>query len=292
MSIEITSPGVYDLPAEVYHRDPVPGGSLSQSGAKLLLPPSCPALYAYEQEHGRPGRRLSRHDAAPLRIGGAAHRLVLGAGAEIERVEADSWRTKAAQATGDAAEAAGRIPLLTAEHDQVLAMAAAVEQHPIAGPLFRPGSGRPEQSLFWRDQAHPDVWRRARPDWLPHPGSGRMILPEYKTAKSAARDAVERAIWDHGYHIQDAWYCDAVLALQLAGEVAFVLVVQEKTPPYLVHVVEPDAPAVRVGRLQARMAIDVYRQCRRTGRWPGYAEDVTLVSLPPWAQRQFTEETW
>jgi hypothetical protein len=41
----ITQPGVYDLPADVYHADPVPpelGGSLSSSGAKLLLPRPAP----------------------------------------------------------------------------------------------------------------------------------------------------------------------------------------------------------------------------------------------------------
>ena len=44
--------GVYDLPAAAYHRDPVEGGSLSASGAKKLMPPSCPALF----KAWRPGR--------------------------------------------------------------------------------------------------------------------------------------------------------------------------------------------------------------------------------------------
>lgn len=41
----ITEPGVYDLPAEVYHADPVEGGSLSSTGARKLLPPSCPGWH-------------------------------------------------------------------------------------------------------------------------------------------------------------------------------------------------------------------------------------------------------
>jgi hypothetical protein len=47
----ITEPGVYDIAEDHYHADPVPGGSLSNSGAKKLLPPSCPAKFAYEREH-------------------------------------------------------------------------------------------------------------------------------------------------------------------------------------------------------------------------------------------------
>jgi len=35
--IQVTAPGVYDIPAEAYHADPVPGGSLSASGARDLL---------------------------------------------------------------------------------------------------------------------------------------------------------------------------------------------------------------------------------------------------------------
>jgi len=34
---EVTEPGVYDIPEDAYHRDPVKGGSLSYSGAKKLL---------------------------------------------------------------------------------------------------------------------------------------------------------------------------------------------------------------------------------------------------------------
>jgi hypothetical protein len=74
----ITQPGVYDLPADVYHADPVPaelGGSLSSSGAKLLLPPSCPAIYQWARTHP------TYSDA--FDFGHAAHKKVLGAGAEI-----------------------------------------------------------------------------------------------------------------------------------------------------------------------------------------------------------------
>lgn len=284
--VRITEPGVYDIPPEVYHADPVPGGSLSHSGARLLIPPSCPAKYAHQLEHGEGHRR-------EWDLGHAAHRLVLGAGQELVRVEADGWRTNDAKAARAEAYEAGRVPLLAHEHDQVQEMAAAVHAHPVAGQLFRAGAGAPERSLFWRDPVYPyEVIRRARLDWLPVGGRGRMILPEYKTAKSAEPSAIERAMWDHGYHIQAGWYADGVTALDLARDAVLILVVQEKDPPYLVETFEPDAPSLRVGRMQTRQAIDIYRECRRTGRWPGYTDDVTLISLPPWAQRQFTEETW
>lgn len=284
-AVQVIEPGVYQLPPAVYHADPVPDGSLSHSGARLLLPPSCPALYSYRREH--PPEPTREFD-----LGHAAHRVLLGAGNELQVIDAPNYLTKAAKEAKQAAYAADRIPVLQHQYEQVLEMAAAVHAHPHAGLLFR--GGQPEQALFWRDRTYPDVWRRALLDYLPEPppAGRRMLIPEYKTAKSAEQSAIERAMWDYGYHIQAGWYPDAVTTLGLAERAVLVLVVQEKTPPYLVTVAEPDAPSVRVGRLQAREAIEVYRQCRASGRWPGYADDVTLVSLPPWAQRQFTEETW
>ena len=63
---------------------------------------------------------------------------VLGAGAEIAEIKARNWQTKAAQNDRDAARAEGFLPLLTHEHEQVKAMAAALRRHPVASALFNP----------------------------------------------------------------------------------------------------------------------------------------------------------
>lgn len=281
----VTEPDLYEMDADTYHADPVPGGSLSSSGARLLLPPNCPARYAYERSH----------QAAPKReydLGHAAHKLVLGAGPDLVVIDADSYRTKSAREAQTAAHAAGKVPLLSAEHDQVQAMAAAIRAHPIASRLFNPAGGTPEQSLFWVDDES-GVWRRARLDWLPDPARpGRMIVADYKTTGSAAPDAVSRTVHSYGYHLQAAWYLDAVTALGLAPDPAFVLVFQEKTPPYLVLVAEPDAAALHIGRHLNRQALEIYAECQATGHWPGYSNEVELLSLPPWAARRHPEEPW
>ena len=58
--ISADEPGVYDLPAEQYHRDPVEGGSLSASGAA--------------SPHARPAAKPTPrpHAAAPNRKDQAA----------------------------------------------------------------------------------------------------------------------------------------------------------------------------------------------------------------------------
>lgn len=284
--IVITEPGMYpDLDEKTYHRDPVPGGSLSVSGAKKLLAPSCPARYRYDADH--PVHKPE------FDFGQAAHLKVLGRGGVLDVIDAPDYKTKAARESRDAAYAGGRIPILVGELVQVEAMADAIREHPIASILLDPACGAPEQSGFWFDDEF-GVWRRVRFDWLPHPSSnGRLILTDYKSAASAEPSAFGRAAANFGYHMQDDWYRDGARALGLGGDdTALVFVVQEKTPPYLVTVCELDEEAREIGRARNRRALEIYRDCAATRLWPGYSQAIETVSLPRWAHYQHIQEEW
>lgn len=278
----ITEPGVYDLADAEYHADPVPGGSLSSTGVRKLLPPSCPALFRHWADHGSAPK-------AEFDFGHAAHRLVLGTGPEIVVVDAKDWRTKAAQEQRDAAYAANAAPVLRAEYDDAQAMAAALRAHPVARLLFDSDTGVSEQAMFWVDGPS-GIWCRSLPDRRLDQRGGRLILVDYKTTNSAAPDAISKAVYNHGYHQQAAWYLDAVPALGLAGDAAFLFAFQEKTAPYLVHVIELDAVALRIGRELNRRAIEVYALCTAAGTWPGYSTDIDLIALPGWAEHRHSEE--
>ncbi|POG47131.1 hypothetical protein BV881_12395 [Streptomyces sp. ZL-24] len=274
------APGLYpNLPIETYHGDRT---SLSSSGARSLLAPSCPARFRYEQDNPRPRK-------AVFDFGNAAHRVVLGDGPELVAIEAPDWRSKAAREERIKVEAAGGVALLAAEYDQVQAMADAIRRHPVASALFAPGSGRPEVSVFWEDRPT-GVRRRARFDWLPNPGPGRLIIPDYKTCRSAEPSALAKAVHEYGYHQQADWYRAAARAVDLGGEdTAFVFVCQEKTAPYLVTVFEPDMTALRIGAAKNRRAIETYARCVETGHWPGYTDEIAYLSLPVWAEIRDTE---
>jgi hypothetical protein len=168
----VDRPGVYDMDEVTYFSDPVPVGSLSASGAKLLLPPSCPALFRHAADNPPKAKR-------EFDIGHAAHKYVLGVGTELVSVEANDWRTTKAKEAAKAARAEGKIPLLAREVAQVKAMAAALRRNPYAAALLNPERGKPEQSIFWFDETF-GIWRRARLDWLPDVGRGRFIVPDYK----------------------------------------------------------------------------------------------------------------
>jgi hypothetical protein len=284
-TVVVDEPGVYDISVEDYFADPVPGGSISSSGARKLLPPSCPAKYRWEQDH--PGPTSKRH----FDLGHAAHMLVLGAGPELVVIDADNYRTKTAQTAQTEAHAEGAVPLLVHEHDQVQAMSAAIRRHPIAGPLFNPEHGTPEVSIFWHDTPT-GIMRRARFDWLPHQHDGRrLIIPDYKTARSADPETFARDAWNHGYFQQADFYLDGAQALGLAdANAAFVFVVQEKDPPYVVGIFEPDSTSLQIARFLNRQAIEIYAECMSTGNWPPYSTAVELMAMPVWVERQFMDD--
>lgn len=273
--LQVTEPGIYDgIPEDLYHGDPVPAGSLSVSSAKKLLAPSCPARFRWDRDH----------PAAPSRameLGTAAHKLVLGTGTEIVVVDAEDWRTKAAKEAADEARAGGKVPMLPKDHETVLAMAAAVRAHPLAGPIFDPArGGHPEQSFFWLDERW-QVWRRGRADWLTD-----SYIADFKTCASADTSSLSRAVANFRYHQQDAWYSDGIYAI--TGEyLPFVFIFQEKDAPYLVHVVRLDDRTALAGRTLNDRALELYRDCTESGVWPGYVGDDELqieeITIPAWA---------
>jgi hypothetical protein len=272
MTTTVHEAGLYDgIPDDEYHRS----HALSSSGARKLLPPSCPALYKWERDNGQPPK-------AVWDFGRAAHAHILGVGAPVVRVDAEDWRSKAAREARDAAYADGRTPVLEREWRQVLGMADAIRAHPIASALLDPDHGRPEVSGFWEDAQH-DIWRRIRLDWLPDSDGGRLIVPDFKSCQSAEPRAIAKSVASFGYHVQEAFYRDGLEALQVAEDVAFVFIFTERAAPYLTTVVQLDLEALRIGRILTDRACQVFAECEATGDWPAYTGDVETVSLPAWA---------
>jgi hypothetical protein len=281
------APGVYDIADDEYHSIKT---ALSCSGAKRLLPPSCPAIFKWELDHGRPPKPA-------FDFGHAAHKQVLGVGAEIRYITAKDvkgnpsydWSTKDAKEQRAKAYADGAIPLLEEQRGIVEGMAEALRAHPIAGLLLDPSNGKPEQSLFAVDD-ETGVPLRSRFDWLPNAVPGqRMIVADYKSAISSEPGAVAKAMANFGYFLQDAWYSAMVRRLGIDSDPAFVFIFQEKTAPYLVTVAELVPEAKRVGAEMMRRAIDLYAECASNDEWPGYANDVVPISLPRWFTYQYEE---
>jgi hypothetical protein len=269
------------LDADEYHADK---DSVSSSGLRAILPPGCPAQFKHDRDNPKPPKR-------EFDFGHAAHKLVLGDGPEIDVLDFDSYMTKAAQLQRDEARRMGVVPLLRHEYEQVEAMAAAIRQHPIAGPLFTPGSGIPERSIYWTDPAT-GIRCRIRPDWLKQLAEV-VLCADYKSCRDASPDAVAKAVRDHAYHQQDALYTDGLEHAHPGKIARFVFVFQAKTAPYLITVRELDTQTRDIGRARNERALRIYADCTTTGIWPdwtGPIDHIPTLSLPTWAAIREAEE--
>lgn len=267
----VTEPGVYlDMDEQAYHSSP----ALSSTGARAIL--KSPARFQWEREH-------------PVfkdvfDVGSALHTLVLGTGWEVDVLDFDDWRTKAAQAAKAESRAAGRIPLLVKDFEPVKAMALSVLAHPTARGLFE-RDGAFEPSLFADDPAT-GVPMRCRFDFLPDLTDDTTIAVDLKSAISADPDDFGRDAAKFGYDVQDCWYRNVLRLARGDVDIEFAFVVVEKSAPYLVSVVQLDAEFEVIGAQRVRRAIDVFAECQASGEWPGYGEGTHFVGPPRWLAHQ------
>lgn len=251
----------------LYHADRT---SLSSTGARKVL--RSPALFKYEQDN-------PTGPTTALDFGRGAHTELLGVGEELVAIDAGTRTAKAYKDVHQAVRDEGKVPLLAAEVDTIREMAKVAREHPLVAEHLSDGAA--EMSGYWNDPVA-NIRLRLRADWLTKDRDGRPLLVDYKTTVSADPDEFVRSVAKYRYHIQGAFYLDGLAALGITGA-TLLFIAQEKVPPYLVSVIELDCVALAEGARLARRAIDTYARCVKTDTWPGYGDEVHLISLPAWA---------
>ncbi|MFT4126269.1 MAG: PD-(D/E)XK nuclease-like domain-containing protein [Gordonia sp. (in: high G+C Gram-positive bacteria)] len=253
--------GVYpDISDHVYHSD---RDSLSSTGAKTILEPGGPALW----------RWAPRKESAAFDFGHAAHELVLGKGAGIAVVDADSWRTKDAKAAQDQARADGKTPMLRKEFQRAERLADAVLTHPVGALIFADGQA---ETSIWATDPDTGARIRCRPDWW----EGATFYDLKTTTRVGDFD---KTITKWSYHLSAAFYLHTAKCVGLEVD-SFVFVAVDKDEPHLVDVVELDADSLTIGADLTRAAIDLWARCHRADMWPGLPEEPRITRLPDWVR--------
>lgn len=275
---------VHDLDEATYHSH----SALSSTEARLIL--DSPAKYRWHKDHPPLVKPSKQFD-----IGSAVHSKVLGTGYEAVVIPDEllasngAISTKAAKEFVEDARARELIPLKASEFQPIADAAEAVLAHPAARALFdQPGAG--EVSVFSTAPEGVDV--RARFDYLPTEftlGAPSRVAVDLKTARNASPEAFTKAIAEHGYDVQRAWYVDA-LKWATGEDAELVFVAVEKEPPYLVAVHQLPTVWTEMGREKAAHGRRTYQQCVESGKWPGYGDDVHLLSPPTWLIYQHEEK--
>lgn len=279
----LTEPGIYRMPAAVYHADPCPTPSLSASLVKLI----CLSSLAHARhEHPRLGA-APREDAEHFDIGTAAHAVLLEGAAAVHVIDAPDWRTNAAKAARDAARAAGRTPLLAKVWAECEAMLAATRaqlaRHRDGAAMFT--DGEPEAVLVWQEGA---TWCRARVDWL-----REGAIDDYKsTSASANPDDWTRTLFYNGTDIQPAWYLRGLRALT-GHSATFRFAVQETFAPYALSVIALGPGAMLLAEKKILFALEAWQRAVERDDFVGYPRKTCYASLPSaheawWLEKELT----
>lgn len=275
-----------DISANQYHADRIPGveqPTLSRSIAHILCTDS--PLHAWTA-HPKLNPNYKPTEKEEFDIGHVVHDLLLFGGSSVEVVDAENWRTKAAQEARDAARDAGRQPLLPHQWQACEEMADAVRRQLERwedGPVpFT--DGQPEQTIVW-DEA--GVVCKARPDWI---RDDHAAIDDFKTCRSANPDAFTRSLFGYGYDLQAYMYVRGLhMATGASLDTPFRFVAIEKQPPYAVSVVALGPAAWTIARKKYEYAVNLWRECLESSRWPGYEPRVAYAELPAWIESAWLE---
>jgi hypothetical protein len=283
----IISGVIHHLPASIYHADPAPAPSLSSTLARKLLAQSplhawtaCPRLNPDWEAEEKP----------TFDIGRAAHRVLLGAGADYAVIPADLLGSNGSISTKDAKSwvaeqrAAGVTPIKAEVAEQIEAMAEKARAA-LADYRITLDPARSEVAAFAEIDG---VWCRAMFDNVSECG----IIYDFKTCEDASPDAVLRSVERYGYDVQAAHYLD-VWRAATGEDRRFRLIFQEKAPPHEVAVVElydnpdEDADWMLDARSKAAEARRIWGECLAAGEWPGYPRQIAIIGA-----RRFHRDAW
>jgi hypothetical protein len=227
--------------------------------------------------------RIEPQPTPAMRLGTAVHTLTL---------EQDTWdsryitapaldrRTKEGKARWAEFEAeAGGRELISAEDRAVVSrMAEAVWTHPAAALLLKQLPGKAETTWMWIDDAT-NLDCKCRPDWLT---DDRSLIIDLKTTEDASPAGFRKSIGNWRYHVQASWYLDGIERTTGTRPDQFIFICVEKKPPYAVAVYAADAEMIALGAQTAARDLEVLATCKAAGSWPGYSEQIEMISLPAW----------
>ncbi len=299
LTLPITTPGLYAMSEGEYHADPCPTPSLSRSIGQKLLDESArhawtdhPRLNTAPKSEEKPEKRAE--------IGSAAHARLLSQPTEVVEIKHKNYQSNAAKDARAKAHEAGHIPLLTEDMTLLADMMAVAKRElsihederiralvtgEVIGEYFN------EITACWQDVVG-GHWCRARLDRLVFEPK-RITVIDYKTTEmSAAPDAVQKAIYNNEYELQDGFYRRGLRHLfpQIdKHEIAldFLFIVQEQKPPHEITVAKLDIPGRQIGEKKASAAVRMWDHHVTTNEWPGYPSKTKTAEMPAW-----TETRW
>jgi len=197
-------------------------------------------------------------------------------------------RTKIGKAEWAKFEKANEGKFLARKKDDDIASAIlrSVDQHPFARELLR-AKGAQELSLLWKDPAT-GVLCKGRIDRLTTVSDQPVVVDVKTIGKPASTHNFQQAVMAYDYHGQAAHYLYGLNTLMPDTPIPrFAWVACETDPPNLVRVFEAEDEALGIGAESMAKALQQFKECQKSGFWPGWGDGMDVAGLPAWAYKRF-----
>ena len=166
------------------------------------------------------------------------------------------------------------------EDQQLRALEAggAITSHPLVQEII--DEGKPEVSMWWDDHA---LRCKGRIDWLRMRGETPVEIVDLKTTTALDEFAFGRAFERYGYHIKLGYYRRGIRN-HYGVNLPVRLIVAESDPPFDAARMTVDENILDYGEQLAVGLLQSVKHCKKSGRWPGRAEQEEMsLAFPDWA---------
>lgn len=286
----VREPGFYRMTAAQYHADPCIVPSLSSSTIRLMLERTPAHVFA---AHPRlSGAGLGDNSTPAMTFGTAVHALLLGQGRHIAVIDADSYRTKAAQAARDEAEVHGHTPMLREAYQLACnaanAIARRISEIDGCGDIL--ATHVPELVAIWREG---DVWCRAQIDLAPQSRDADAWWTAYDlktTAVALSPVTLARKIVSEWLDVQACFYVRGIEALiDPTARARFRWLFAEVDAPHGVLCATPSGAMMTTAEAKVMAGLSIWSECMRSGNWPAYPREVIRLESPTYLETQWRE---
>lgn len=176
--------------------------------------------------------------------------------------------------------AKGRILLEGDDYDAIMQMRAVIHANSYYSSLL--SGAYSEVSILGQLLGEPS---KVRFDCLTRGGD----IIDYKTAVSAKPDEFFRHAARLGYFMKMAMQHDMFVEAYGHAPRSVNLLVQEKKSPFIPALIRLTDEQLRIGRIQLRSAMEIYKACKKASSWPGYSMGNPVIEMetPEWFKKQF-----
>lgn len=252
--------GIYEISKERYHNDPCIQPSLSRSFVTEMLAKTPAHAWV---KHRRLNPHYEREESTSFDLGKAVEDIYFSDSSNIDVIQANDWRTKAAKEMREISRSMGRTALLADQYHEVINCVDSIKRNL---PVL---VGQRELSYIWQENG---VWCRSRPDFTANDG----WIYDFKTT-GLEPDAWLNSSFEHGYDIQSYMGLHGA-AMNGRKYLGFRFIIAEIKAPYCIYFAEYTPEMLTQAKEKFYIAVRIFGKCLKENNWPGYSKDSKLIA--------------